>query len=153
MLVALGQGQDGGVLGDGRRAHDRILVDLAHGRQQVFGRGSPAQPPAGHGVRLAHPAQDDGALLHPRQGGEVDMLHAVDQPVVDLVGDDQQVMPGGDGRDLLQPGAGHHRAGRVVGVADQDGPGAGGDGRFHYRPGDLKILLDAGGNHHRRPPG
>ncbi len=50
----------------------------------------------------------------------------VDQAIVDLVGDDQQVVALRHGGDLQHPLVVQHGAGGVVRVADQDGLGAAG---------------------------
>ena len=75
--------------------------------------------------------------------------HAVDQPVVDLIRDDDQVVLLGDAQHLQQRLARGHRAGRVVGIADQDGLGARRDGGFQRFRVDLEIVLHAAGDLHR----
>ena len=66
------------------------------------------------------------------------MLEVVDQPVVDLIGDEDQVMLFGDLRNLGQHVAAGHRAGGIVGIADEDGLGARGDGLPDARRIDLE---------------
>ena len=82
---------------DERRRHDRV-----------------AHPPAGHRERLGEAVEDDRPLGHPGQRGDRDVLGAVVQdPAVDLVGEDPQVVLDGERGDPLEVAAGQHAAGRV----------------------------------------
>ena len=66
------------------------------GHQPCGGRDVP-DPPAGHRVGLAEPADQHRPIAHSVEGAEGDVLMAaVDEAVVDLVGDDKQVMALGD---------------------------------------------------------
>ncbi len=69
---------------------------------------------------------------------------AVHETVVDLVGDDQEIMTSGQGRDRLRPLAREHGPGRVVGIADQDGLGVRRDALLHGLSGHLEALCDRG---------
>ena len=73
------------------------------------GRARIADAPAGHGIRLGEAVQDDGALARAWQAAEADVL-AVGEPVVDLVGQQIEVVPigsatsrSGRARDCIAP--------------------------------------------------
>jgi len=96
----------------------------------------------------------DGALAHAGQAGETDVaVLAVDQPIVDLVREHDQVMLLRNLRDLLQALTAEHRAGGVVGIADQQRLAGRGDGRLDLDAGDLEIVGELGGDGYRRAAG
>ena len=131
VLLAGADGFERGVLGDGRGGHHRVLVNLEHAAEEVGGRGGPGDAPAGHGVRLGETAQGDRALLHAGQRGDRGVLEAaVDEAVVDLVGDHDQIVAAGDVGEGFQRRALEHRAGGVRGIGDQQRFGLGGDRGF-----------------------
>ena len=84
-------------LGERRDAADRVDDQLAVGLDQRLGHDRVAHPPAGHRERLGEPVEDDRPLGHPGQRGDRDVLGAVVQdPPVDLVGEDPQVVLDGE---------------------------------------------------------
>ncbi len=76
---------DGGVLRGCGGGHHDVLVYTHHGVRDGRRGADPAEAPAGHGVGLREAAEQDGALLHPGQRREANVLDAVDQSIVDLV--------------------------------------------------------------------
>ncbi len=81
------------------------------------------------------------------------MLEAVDQPVVDLVRDQDQVILLGDLRDLGQDLAAGDSAGGIAGIADKDGLGARSDGGPDARRIHLEVIFHAGGDLDRHAAG
>ena len=77
------------------------------------------------------------------------MLDAVHQLVVELIRDDDQVMFFGDTGNLQQDFARVDRTGGVVGITQQDGLGARGDGGFYPFGFHLETVFDEGGDLHR----
>ncbi len=67
------------------------------------------------------------------QRGHGDVPVAERQVLVDLIGDDHGVVPGGKFDDALKHLAGEHRAGGVVRIVDQHHLGAAAEGRFQGR--------------------
>jgi len=114
-------------LADGRRGHNQVLMQLGHCADDWLWPSRVADAPARHRIGLADAAEHHRALSHPRQGREVDMLHAVYKALVNLVGNHQQVMLFGYFGNLLDVRFGQHRARRVIRVANQDGLRAGRD--------------------------
>ncbi len=76
------------------------------------------------------------------------MLHAVDQPVVDLVGDDDEVVLLRHGGNLIEALATHHRARGVVGRSDEEGLRPLGDCLLDVGGQELEAVLGAGGDGH-----
>jgi len=79
--------------------------------------------------------------------------HAVHQPVIDLVGEHDEVSLLRQSRDLLEHITWHDCAGRVVRIADQQGFGARRDGRINLLDRDPEVLFDARGHRHRHAAG
>ena len=100
------------------------------------------------GITLRHGVHDDDIVLDPFEGQGADIgLAVVAEFAVDFVGDEEEVMAADDVAQGLQLGAAVDIAGRVVGVADQDAPGAGRDDLLEFfdrRKGE--AVLDAGGH-------
>ena len=69
---------------------------------------------------------------------------AVDQALVDFVGNHHQVMGARHCRDLLQVLLREHGAGGVVGIADEDSAGARRQARLEVRALYLKVMRDVG---------
>ena len=98
-----------------------------------------AQAPTRHGVGLGERAAAERALGHARQAREVDVLvGGVDDVLVDLVGDDPQVVLLGHAGDELEFGAGKDVAGGVRRVAEDERLRAG------QRAGGLELGLVEG---------
>ena len=76
------------------------------------------------------------------------MRPAADEALVGLVGDHQQVPPGGEGHELPQVVRAHHAPRGIARRVDEDGPGALRHRRDEGAGVDLKAVLAAGGHHH-----
>ena len=95
-------------------------MDLRHGADEGLVAERVADAPARHRVGLGEAVEEDRALLHAGQGREADvLLAAVRQVAVDLIGDDDEVVLLGKGRDGQEVLARHDGARRVVRVADE----------------------------------
>ena len=95
--LAGADGLHGGVLGRGGGAHDPVLVHLGDAGHDLRRRRDVADAPARHRVGLAEAADQHRPLAHPIEGAEGDVLvAAIDEAVVDLVGDDHEVVTLGD---------------------------------------------------------
>lgn len=71
---------EGGGVGDG------VGEDPVHPLHHLLGPCQIAEPPAGHGVALGEAVDGDGPLLHPGEGADAEVILAVDDLLVDLVG-------------------------------------------------------------------
>ena len=108
----------------------------------VGGGGDIADTPAGHGIGLGHAVDEQGAGLDllPQGGQAGELLVVIGQAVVDLVGQDIQVVVHAHLGDALQLAAAVHHAGGVAGVVQDHALGFGGDGGGELLGGDLKVL-------------
>ena len=88
------------------------------------------------------------AVAHPGQAAEGGVFAAIAQPVVDLVGDHDQVVFRSHGSDFLHPFEVQHCAGWVVGIVDQDGSRAGRDRGLDLRARHLERGVNVGGDGH-----
>ena len=88
-------------------------LEVGRGLDHVGRADHPADPPAGHGIGLGHPVQHDAAVgdLRGDHGHGHEPGVAVDEVLIDLVGDHPQALLGGPAADL------GYQLGRV------DGPG------------------------------
>ena len=109
-----------GDLGVRRRARDGVDEQALEDRHERRGQDAPAEAPAGHGVRLGEPVEDDGALLHALDREDGDVLALVHDARVDLVGQHDQVVRHGDRGDALDVGARQHRAGGVLRAVEDE---------------------------------
>ncbi len=134
--------------------HDHVLVDLEDPFQDLRRGADVADAPAGHGVGLGEAAHQDGSTAHARQGAHgPHLVAAVDQPVVDLVAVDEQVVADGDAGDLVLNLVRQDGAGRIAGVVEQDGLGPRRDGRLHPGRIEGEVVFDGRGHAHRHAPG
>ena len=131
----LGDHRLDGVLRPGQRLRRRNLLVRARPRDRVdqeaferlgegLGHDRVAHPPAGHRVRLREPVQHDGPCGHAGQAADRDVLAAIQDPAVDLVGENDEIMLDRGVGDALEIGARQHAAGRVGGRVQDDHPGA-----------------------------
>ncbi len=135
-----GDGGDGGALSHVGHVRGGVALEVGGGLYDVVGADEPADAPAGHGVGLGD-AVDDEALLgdlghEGGHGGE--LVVAVDEVLVDLVGDDPHAVldgPAPDGGDLV---GGVDRSGGVVGADEEQHFGARGAGGFELVDGDFE---------------
>ena len=122
------QRRDRGRLGDGRDAERQR--HRSQGRGDVRLRDGVADPEPGQAVGLGEGAEQH----HVGPAGEgretVDRVGHPDELDVGLV-DDRHHVVGDAGEERVELGLGDGRAGRVVGGADDHGPGAVGDGVGH----------------------
>ena len=106
--------------------------------------GAPArtEPPAGHGEGLGKTADDDGALLHAVdfRNGNV-LLAAVCKFAIDFVGDDDDIRPAQHCRNPLQILTPHDRAGRVIGIGQNEQLRLWGDGGLQRLRRQAKLIL------------
>ena len=132
------------------------LWKLVGGLDHVVRADHPADPPARHRVGLGDAVEDDALLARGRARAwriERELVRAVGQVLVDLVGDHPHAALDGPLADRLGLGRRVHRAGRVVGADEQDRLGAVGVRRFELVDGDLEVGLVVGVDHHRRAVG
>ena len=114
-LLRAVEGGDGGELRQRRRADVQVLLEPLDGRHHGGRRSDPAEPPAGHREVLGEAGHHDGvARQRERALGPL----AVGDAVVDLVGDQLDVVGAAPVDHLGQPLAGQHRAGRVRRAGD-----------------------------------
>ena len=139
---------------DGRRvlagricAGIEVLLALGHTVDDLRRGRDKADAPAGHGIGLRETVDDDGALLHAREGRNAGCFFSgVKQCVVDVVGDHQQVVLHRQLRDLCQRFARHDRAGGVVRGVDHQRLGVRRDELFDGLRLHFKIMLQIRGN-------
>ena len=90
------------------------MTSSAYVGMSDFGHDRVAEPPTGHREGLGEPVEHDRAIGHTRQRRDGHVLLAVVQdPAVDLVGHDPQVVLLGELGDPLEVGAGQDTARRV----------------------------------------
>ena len=110
---------DDGLLQRRGGADGEEVVDFFDPLRDLGRRDGIAQPPSGDGIGLRERAAADGALPHPREGGDVDMLvRFVDDMFVHLIGDHIGVVPLDDVRDLQKLLPGKDLAAGIGGIAE-----------------------------------
>ena len=130
LIIAGAQRDNGGVLAGGGGRHDAALVNLGHDLDDRLRPGRVAQPPAGHGIRLAEAVDHDGTLGHAGQRGDADMaVEAIGQLGINFIRQHDHIGAAQHFGDGFQVFLFHDRAGRVVGVRQDQQLGARGDGR------------------------
>ena len=110
------------VLADAARVRGFLALQVGHRRGHVGRREGPADSPAGHGVGLAHAVDDDRPLLQarPHRGEAGEAMLAVDQLLVDLVGDRPVRFRSSTTSASAPSSSGEYmRAGRIRGRAEQ----------------------------------
>src|SRR5437879_8983370 len=111
-----------------RRPDRDEVMHLAEGVRTLRRRARVRQPPAGDAVGRGETVNGHRPIAHAVEGGDAQMLAAVDEMLIDLVRDRQRVellAETGDERQLV-PGV--DLPGRVVWSVDDDRPGAGIEG-------------------------
>src|SRR5690606_15032516 len=121
-----------GVLGRhvGAQAHVGQHVqafDVALGQVFGAGNGDPAGAEARHPIGLGQAVEGQAQHVRRQRGGGDVLGVVVEDLVVDLVGEQDQVVLAGNLHQLLQALPGVHRAGGVVRVDQHQRPGVGGD--------------------------
>ena len=149
-LLRGGESLGGSGLRDGAGRTSAVAQIVADHLGDGGGSGHVADTPASHGIGLGHAVDQQGAGLHVlTQSGEADKLLAViGQAVVDLIGDDIDVLLHTDLGDLLQLLAAVHHAGGVGGVVEDHALGLGGDGSGELLRSDLEVLGLGSLHHH-----
>ena len=109
-----------------------------------------AHAPTRHGERLAEPAEEHGALLHPGERGDGRVPAAVGELGIDLVGNDKEIVLFDDGDDGFELLLRHDAARRVVGIGEDDRLGAGGEGLFERFGREDEAVLRAAPDRHGR---
>ncbi len=109
-----------GDLLEGARAGHAVDDQLAVRVDEAGRHDRIAHAPAGHRVGLGEAVEDDRALGHVRQAADRVVLALVDQPAVNLVGHDHDVVLARDVSDGFQVGLGENAAGGVVGRVEDD---------------------------------
>ena len=117
-----------------------LVVD--HALDDVAGSAGVADAETGHGIGLAHAADQNGAGLDLRaEGGDgIVLLAAVDQLFIDFVGHDVEIVLHGQIRQLLKLLARPHAAVGVGGRVEDESLGARGDELFKIRHQGQKSL-------------
>ncbi len=134
---------EGTILDEGVDVRDLVRRHLEHALDQRGTGHRVAQPPAIHGIGLGKGVHRDGPLRHAGQAGDADVPRIVEGDVfVDLVGDHQQIVPDGQGRETLQLVATIDPAGRVARIDDDDRLGA----RRHERLDQRGVEREAAGS-------
>ena len=139
---------------DGRRvlagricAGIEVLLALGHTVDDLRRGRDKADAPAGHGIGLREAVDNDRALLHAWERGNAGCLFSgVEQGVVDVIGDDHQVVLDGQLRDLRHRLARHNGAGGVVRGVDHQRLGVRRDELFDGLRLHFKIMLQIRGN-------
>ena len=145
-LLVAGEGGKRTVLGEraGVRGHVALHgIDRAGDR---LGSGEVAEAPTGHGVGFAESVDGDGEVVgFGGDRGDAHMLGAVvGEFLVDFIGEDVDVLLGGDFGEGLEFLAGVDRSGRVARRIDDDHLRAGRHGVFEILGSDLPVVLLAG---------
>ena len=131
---------------------EHVLQELGHGGDDLLRACAVAQAEAGHGILLGKAVHHQGPLLHAGEAGDAGIgLVRPEQLVVDLIGEDVQVLLLYQIGDLAQVLRAGHAAGGVGGGIDEDHLGLGGDGgpEVLYVIHEAILLLDPDGHGHR----
>src|SRR5690606_24011952 len=120
---------------------DVEALDVGLGVLLRPGQHDPPGPEPGDAVVLRQAAEGEAQQVG-RQGRDRDVLRVVvEDPVVELVGEDDEVAAAGDLDDARQDVPRVHGAGRVVRVDDDDGAGAVADLRLDVVEGRLPPVV------------
>lgn len=135
------------VLAGGVGAGIEVLLALGHTVDDLRRGRDKADAPAGHRIGLREAVDNDRALLHAWERGNAGRLFpGVEQGVVDVIGDNQQVVLDGQLCDLCQRLARHDRAGGVVRGVDHQRLGVRRNELFDGLRLHFKIMLQIRGN-------
>ena len=135
-----------------RRADRQKIMHLANRRGEPFAGDRVCQPPSCDRVSLRQPADRNRPLGHAGKARDRDVPRAaVDDVLVNFVGDRQRVMPLAQRGDRFELGAREHLAARVVRRVDHDRLGARAERRLELGAIDRKIRIAQRHVARRRP--
>ena len=157
VVLALADRDDRSLLHRRRDREGQELVRRAHAARQVLRRRDPPDLPPRAGEALAKARHRHGALGHARERREVDVLAFEEEVLVDLVGEDEAVVPPRTLGDRFEFAAIEDAAGRVVRRVDEDRAGLRRARGFERLAGQAEVggferhvLRDAAGHRDRR---
>ena len=132
----------GGVLKGRGRADVGEVVEVGHGGHPLGGCGDVAEAPAGDGEGLRESRHDDGALAHAFERGGADVpVAVVEEVLVNLIGEEEEVVLAAGGGDCFDLRQGEDLAAGVGGGVEQDGAGARGDGGLERVGVEVPVRL------------
>ena len=105
---------DAGELHERRDARVRVLPNEPNDARDLGRHYAVTEPPTRHRVRLREAVEDDRPLAHAVERGDRERPLAVHGARIDLVGDDEHVMPDRDLGDALEIAAREDAAGGIV---------------------------------------
>ena len=124
-------------------------MDLSHLGQNVLGTAGITKPPACHGISLGETIDQNGTIPHARKGCDGDMLIAVSQFGINLIGDHEQVMLFDQGRDGLEILTCHDGTCRVIRERQDQNLGLFCNGFFQFRCRQAELIFSLQFNDHR----
>lgn len=92
-------------------------------------RGEPGEAEAGQAIGFADGAETDGAVVEITGGGKT-VSGVVFEFAIDLVGEDVEVVAGGEFENVAEDFGAHKEASGIVGRVDIESPGVGTDEQF-----------------------
>ena len=107
-----------------------------------------AHAPAGHGEGLGKAVENDGVVAHALNGGNAVVRARVGQLRVDFIGNHEYAAFAQHIRQCAQFALGHHRAGGVVGIGQDDGLGLRRNVRLYVLRGNAEAIFRPGGHGH-----
>ncbi len=131
IVIAVSESFDCRILAGRRRAHDGILMDLDHLRDDLLRTAGISQSPSGHGISLGETVYNNGSFLHAGQRSNGNMrLSCIGKFAVDLIGKHIEIMLDDDLTNCLQIFFFHDPAGRIVWIRQDQDFGTGCDRGF-----------------------
>ena len=147
------EGRQRGLHGKLAETAHGVLIQHLHHVHDLPGRANVPQTPARHRHALGKAIDSDDMVRRAGDGRRADALGAViDDGTVHLVGQDEQFMVQRKVRYALGLLPGEDAAGGVVGIIDDQQPGAGRDHLFQRLPGNVIVLLKGQLHPHRHAP-
>ena len=128
-----------------------MAEEVGHYLRKLFVCRAVADAPAGHGIGLGYAVYEKGALFYIlAQACNACKLHSViDKLIIDLIGEDIEVVPDANVGYRLQLIFGIDHACGVGWIVEHEALGVLGYSRFELIRGDLEILVFAGLNDNR----
>src|SRR5439155_6940365 len=106
-----------------RRADGQEVVNLTDPGGQRGWSDEPADTPSSHRIGFAGAADRDRSVGHAWKGGDAEVAAAINEVLIDLVGDRNRIVIDAELRDQPELRMRIHLAGRVVRRVDHDRPG------------------------------